>query len=174
MGTKYPWWERFLKEGAELFTYMKENYGAMFENQNILHFCIISGDFRATLSDIDDSYIDAIEKELISWINREKDNGRLFESNNWTPFSDPETVFDMFLGYRYMFVYTIKNKQYYFQLILDKYCIDCDYCERDGDGAIHFSLAYYGWNDGTQTKLQPYNTYEIKEDNMIPEKYWHI
>lgn len=153
---------------------MIHNFNEMFDGESkIKHFDIgistIGLDCYA--DDIKEKYNDEIQKELILWIKKEVDANKLFQEKNWKPFRDPWLLTDMFLGYKKMFRYD----KYYLQLSL---LIDCEldydictYCNTDGD-RTHFALTLHGWKDDEDVKLQPYNYYNILDDNLVPESVW--
>jgi hypothetical protein len=174
---KYGWnLDRFEEEGDILFKYMLQDFDNMFDGKNkIKHFDIISGvnDLRTYVCHIKKQYRKDIERDLIQWIQKEFENNDLFQPTNWRPFREQFIFTSMFLGYRKMFQYN----QYMFQLSLSDWCQDCcscNYCKEDIDDkeCIHFYLAFYGWKDDNNTKLQPYNHPDLSEENRLPESFW--
>lgn len=164
-------WERFLKEGDELFNYMVNNFEKMFENDtHIRHYRVREGIY-SNVSEIDiieKLYNNDIEKECIEFIRNELKNKLLFDKLNWKPFRDSYYLSEMYFGYKKLF----KFKQYYFQLGIEDECenSNCKYCINIR--IPHFVAALYGWKDNMSNKLQPYKYVEIPKDNIIPEWDW--
>jgi hypothetical protein len=167
-------WGKFLKQGDVLFDYMIHNFDFMFDNGSIKHFIIWYGirDLMSTCEDIEEEHGTEIQKELLPWILKEHEEGRLFDKANWKPFRDSDIMTTMYLGYNKMFQY----KEYYFQLTLDDWCdktLQCYYCQRgEYKNKTHFQLAMYGWKKEGTDKLQPDNRVSIPPDNIMPECYW--
>jgi len=173
---EFGWnFDRFEEEGDILFKYMITNFNKMFDGEfKIKHFGVESGvnDLRVYVCDIK-QYMNNIEQEVIPWIQKEFENEELFEPTNWRPFREQFIFTTMFLGYKKMFQY----KQYMFQLSLSDRCQDsysCKYCKEEIDDkeSIHFYLAFYGWKDGNDGKLKPYNHPVLTEENRLPESFW--
>jgi hypothetical protein len=172
-----PWhWKEFLKEGDMLFEYMTTNFESMFDGDKIKHFNIvdgISGSGNAAI-DVDQymkAHIDDIQKELVVWIKKEYEEGRLFQKELWKPFRDCYVMTSMFLGYKRMFRY----RNSYTQISLISSCEfygDCEHCIKDYD-TRSFSLLVYGWNDEFCTTLRPYDVPIPDSETMImPECIW--
>lgn len=164
-------WDKFLVDGDILFNYMIRNYDFMFDNESIKHFAIRYGirDLMSDCEDIEEDHGVYIHKELLPWIRKEHDEGRLFDKTNWKPFRDTDTITTMYFGYNNVFQY----KQYYFQLAID-WCdrsLRCDYCQKEANNP-HFELAMYGWIEEGSDKLQPDDCVAIPSDNYMPEYYW--
>ena len=163
-------YERFLQEGAELFTCLKNNFKDVFENEDTLVLFDITDKRRCyyykEIEKIKDKYFNDIQKELIVWIHNEHASGSLFLESNWKPFRDLDIMTTMFFGYKRMFKY----KQYYFQLIMDGYIDDCE----GNDKRVLFELNLYGWMDDTHEKLQPDDMAIIPPDAMMPSWYWNV
>ncbi len=165
-------WDEFLEEGDTLYTYMIHNFDDMFDGDTIKHFDIIDeyygninyGELVYNEYDID------IQKDLIPWIRKEFEEGKLIDKNLWKPFRDYNLV-DAYYGYRNLFIF----KHYYCQLAMESYCeIDrCKYCKNKDDIQPHFCLSIYGWKEDKYDKLKPWDII-IPIDNIIPEKYWII
>lgn len=180
---KYPWWNRFLKEGETLYSFMRDNFETMIDANHIRHFDIIHGVVLSELFSLKNDHISSIEEQLVLWIRNEHICGRLFDRVYWTPFSDAESVLDMFLGYRKFFTYREGSKEHFLQLALEKSCrwdSACTECAMGLSGPIspqvpHFTAAYYGWKEGDSDYLQPCGNLIINPNDMkIPEKYWDI
>jgi hypothetical protein len=159
-------WDKFLKEGDELFDYMTNNFETICSNENITHFDIVDRRYRFTdeVQRIKDKYMSDIHMQLYNWIKGQCDCKQLFNKGNWKPFRDQEILIDMFFGYKYMFQY----QQYFFQLCIEDDC-DIDNCISN----IHFKLVLYGWKNDMQEKLQPDDRVVIPSDNVMPEEYWN-
>lgn len=168
--------DKFLHQGNEWFTCMAEHFHKMITDSHIPHFDIVLGLRSLDVDEIKEKHINDIEKELILWIYNEYRIGNLFNQDLWRPFSDPEAITSMFLGYRNMFIYTYSGGvQYYFQLALKDECDDytlCKDCNNINNRDIHFTAAYYGWKNENYIKLQPDDFLTILSDNLIPEHYW--
>jgi hypothetical protein len=167
-------WDRFLKEGEELFNYMIHNFDDMFDGNKIKHFDIrYEYIYDEGTQEIKERYGEDIQKELIPWIKKEFESNELINSTSWKPFRDQYTLSDMYFGYRKLFQF----KHYYFQLAMESECDldDCKYCINDTNKIIfspHFCLALYGWKDESSDILQPYNKVKIPLDNIMPESDW--
>jgi hypothetical protein len=146
------------------------NFESLFDRNTIIkHFDIRPGvyglnDFIILIKS--QSYTD-IQNKLISWIHNENSIGQLFKSENWKPFRNQELLTSMYLGYKKLFQYN----QYYFQLILEPDCGECEYCKYTKN-SIHFELVLYGWKDDNTMRLQPDNRAIILSDTIMPEYYW--
>jgi len=158
-------WDRFLKEGDELYDYMIHHFDAFFDGDSIIkHF-----DIRPGWDDIKSFYIENIQKELISWIHEEWKNHRLNNKDNWKPFRDQLHLTSMYFGYRKMFQYN----QYYFQLALENCCGVCVYCKA-GESWNHFELALLGWKEENSIELKPHNFITILSNNNISNSFWRL
>lgn len=169
-------WKEIAKEGEELFEYLLSKYEIMLDGDDkVKHFDIGSewGMLTDKADEFKETYSDDIQRELVPWIRDEIHKGGLFKLENWRPFRDHYTLFDMFLGYRKLFQY----KEYLFQLSLLSACENdisiCKYCEK-GDYGRHFGVVLYGWRDVNRVKLQPVDFITVLDDNIIPESYWCI
>jgi len=160
-------WERFLKEGDIYYNYMINNFDSMI-NDIPNNFSIIDGIYRY-IKDTDkmtEIYGEEIEKELIPWIKKEYEYGRLFDKTLWKPFRDQSALLSMYYGYRYLFTY----KENIYQLaLIDE--IDLDENNRMNKYYC-FVLALYGWKEEGSSMLQPYKDSIIPEDNIMPQKHW--
>lgn len=170
-------WERFEKQGKEWFVYMSSHFDTMITDSHINHFDIGIGIRSLDADVIKESHIYDIEQSLISWIYAEYQSGDLFNQDLWKPFSDPEAITSMFLGYRKMFTFVSPRspQTYYFQLALKDECEDytlCHDCNNKNVKNIHFILAYYGWKEQNNPILQPYDIYSDLHEGMLPDKYW--
>jgi hypothetical protein len=173
-------WHVFVEEGEKLYNYLINNYNKMLDKDNIPHFYIRNWYYY--IEDIDniyESYGEDIEKELLTWIQNEYKENRLFNRELWKPFRGNHTSYEMFNGYRKLFQY----KHYYFQLGIeprcendDDKCIYCiDYSNRSRVQIIpHFYLALYGWKKDNSDMLQPYEKVKIPLDNIMPERDWKL
>ena len=105
-------------------------------------------------------YNDDIQKELIQWIQKEVEEQRFFQKENWKPFHDPFHIHLMYLGYRKIFQY----KNFYFQLAMEFECYveNCKYCE-DKESYYRFSLMFY---ETKKPELIEANNY------MMPQSDW--
>ncbi len=163
-------WDDFLKEGNILYNYMIQRFDDMIYMELIKHFDIIDEHFGNINygERVYNEYNIDIQKELIPWIRKEHQKGRLFDNTLWKPFRDYNLV-DMYYGYRKLFQY----KNYYFQLSMESYCEldDCIYCEDKDNIQPHFCLAIYGWKEDNYDKLKPWDK-EIPINNIILDKYW--
>lgn len=169
-------WKEIAKEGEELFEYMLSKYEMMLDGDDkVKHFDIGAewGMLTDKADEFKETYSDDIQRELVPWIRDEIHKGGLFKLENWRPFRDHYTLFDMFLGYKKLFQY----KEYLFQLSLLSACENdiciCGYCEK-GDYGRHFGVVLYGWRDVNCVKLQPVDFITVLDDNIIPESYWCI
>ncbi len=168
-------WEKFVIEGDALYDHLVNNYDTLFDGDIIKHF-EIRQQYNSLLSgkDIIDQYsiyIDDIKCKLLQWIKTERENGRLFDRNLWKPFRDTYTLNDMYNGYRYLFQY----KQFYFQLIMETYCLndDCALCDDDTlcMNMQHLALTLFTWRD-INNIFQLYNEIKILDDNVMPDSFW--
>jgi len=163
-------WDRFLKEGDNLFNYMIYHFNYMIDRDNIKHFSIRSGIYGYTneVDNIIEKYNIPIQKELIVWIKKELENNQLYKEKHWKPFRDQYLLTSMYLGYRKLFMY----ENYYFQLIIFPNCDNfdiCYYCENN-ESSIHFELALIGWKTN---EINNISSYIINlSDNIINEIYW--
>jgi hypothetical protein len=166
-------WNEFLEEGDELYTFMVNNFENMFDGESIIkHFDIrrfYFSEVNTAVDMLDDEEYTDIQKELSTWVKKEKQEGRLFDKTLWKPFRDFDLI-EMYNGYRKLFQY----KHYYFQLGMETVCMikDCPYCdpEEDETASKHFVLEIYGW-EGEDKIGYPYRC-DIPEDNIIQERYW--
>ncbi len=163
-------WKKFLEEGDILYNYMITNFENMFDGDTIKYFCVFDGIYRciADTDKITEEHGNDIEKELIPWIRKERDEGRLFDKTLWKPFRNQRMLLDMYYGYRILFTY----KEYIFQLAVEDYC---DFYENNNnriDDHACFFLALYGWKKEGSNLLQPYRDSIIPEDNIMPEEHW--
>jgi hypothetical protein len=173
-------WPRFLIEGDNLYDYMIHNFDTMFEDDTIIkHFQLRDGIYRGleNLEELTSNYGEDIQKNLIPWIKKEKEENRLFDKTLWKPFRDQYNFSEMYYGYKKLFQY----KHYYFQLVMESECIDenCKYCI--ASGAVnsisiilnpHFGLALYGWKAKDSDMLQQNTDIKIPDDNMMAERHW--
>ncbi len=173
-------WSKFLLQADELYNYMINNFDTMFEvNSIIKHFEIREGYYLyiTDLEELTSTYGEDIQKNLIPWIKKEKEENRLFDKTLWKPFRDQEYLSFMYYGYRKLFQY----KHYYFQLVMESECIDenCKYCIAActvNPSSIvlnqHFGLALYGWKAKDSDMLQQNTDVKIQDDNMMAERHW--
>lgn len=172
------YWNDFLIEGDELYSLMTNNFDSFIDGNTIKHFCIIDGIYKR-IKDTDEmtnEISNDIEKELLPWIKKELEEGRLFDKTIWRPFYNICAITRMYYGYKYLFNY----KEYIFQLAIEKYCEldECTYCNTNNTTSIcclnsqHFCLALYGWKEEGSNMLQPYKNSMIPEDNIMPEQHW--
>ncbi len=160
-------WERFLKESDIYYNYMINNFNFMI-NDIPNNFSIIDGIYRyiKDTNKLTEEYGDDIEKELIPWIIKEYEEGRLFNKELWKPFRDQSALLSMYYGYRYLFTY---NENIYQLALIDE--IDLD--KNDKSNKYYcFVLALYGWKEEGSNMLQPYKDSIIPEDNIMPEEHW--
>jgi hypothetical protein len=165
-------WERFLKEGDELFNYMTNHFKDMFDGDIPKHFNIRFENVSDLGSiEVKEKYGNEIQNEFIPWIQKEFIDNQLFKKTFWKPFRDKYTFIDMYLGYRILFPF----REYYFQLAIDSYCSihNCIYCSNDID-SIHFELVLYGWKEDGSEMLQPDNDAIVYPDNIMPDLYWKM
>lgn len=173
------YWERFLKEGDELFNYMINNFEKMFEdNMHINHFEIRDGFYASDKSKelIDINYYNnEIEKDLIIFIRKEVKTKSLFNKSNWKPFRFNMRISEMYYSYNKLF----KFKKYYFQLSIDQYCeINNCKCHENNENNEdncnpHFMIALYGWKDDISNIMLPYNNIFDNCNNIIPDSHWN-
>jgi hypothetical protein len=164
-------WDRFLIEGEQTFSFMIQEFKLMINDDKIRDFGMFdlrNNNFDNEIEELEKYYIDDIERQLIPWIYKEYESGRLFEKINWKPFRDLQSLTSAYLGYRVMFQY----KQYYFQLLVDT-CYHKNYTNYNYD-CVSFALALYGWKDEHNQNLQPDNVAPIPSNNYMPEWYWEI
>ena len=164
-------WDEFLKEGEILYNYMINNFENMFDKSIIKHFDIID-EYYGNINygeKVYNIYAEDIQKELIHWIKKEKQSGKLFDSTFWKPIRDYNLV-DMYYGYKKLFQF----EHYYFQLAMESYCelIDCKYCNDKDDITPHFCLSIYGWKEDNYNKLKPWNV-NIPVNNIVSDIYWN-
>jgi hypothetical protein len=161
-------WIKFVNEGKLLFNFMFHNFTFMFDgDSSIKHFNIESDLYGLNIDKLNELYFNDIQKNLIEWIKNEYDRNQLTNPIYWKPFRTVDYV-DIYLGYRYMFVYN----EYYFQLSLRAWCSGCNYCETE-KSEIHFNLTYYGSKENSNDMfLQPYNRYVVSPDNTMTNHFW--
>uniref|UniRef100_A0A6C0KVF8 Uncharacterized protein n=1 Tax=viral metagenome TaxID=1070528 RepID=A0A6C0KVF8_9ZZZZ len=186
-----------VKERDESFDYMIHHFSEMVDGDRIKHF-----DIQNTTWELSHTYfrlenVASIQRELISWIQAEKESGRWEDRENWKAFPGNK-IFGtgvLVTGYRKLFV----HEWYYLQLVLDPWCVDrycccsmdrrdcvdCDENRSDDDSdddsdngkQIHFELAVYGWkgkwSNKDTGKLQPDNEISIPHDQMISDFEWN-
>jgi hypothetical protein len=174
-------WDRFLAEGDALHTILTTNFESLFDGNKIKHLFMINGMNRSIkdTAEMTNEMSDDIEKELLPWIKKEHEAGRLFDRALWRPFHDSSIISTMYYAYRKLFKYD----KYIFQLAMETYCEAdiCEYCNptddditpwRRNENSPHFSLALYGWKDDDSNMLQPNKYTVIPEDDMMPEEDW--
>ena len=170
-------WQKMLARGDEFFTYMISNFNSMFINDTFVKHFEINEDSRYNMEiyetddkDAQNKLLDDIQKELVPWIKNEHKSGRLFENTNWMPFPGGCgcSVYETYLGYRYMFLY----KDLYFQLSINEDCIpeECKYCDGN-EFNMRFELVFEGQKDESSNKLKPHD-HEIGPENTIAAQYW--
>ena len=99
-------WSKFLLQADELYNYMINNFDTMFEGISIIkHFEIREGYYLyiTDLEELTSNYGEDIQKNLIPWIKKEKEENRLFDKTLWKPFRDQEYLSFMYYGYRKLF-----------------------------------------------------------------------
>ena len=165
--------EEFKKEGDFLFDYMIHNFETMIDGETRIKNFEMYNAVYGIDSEIEilSEKTDDIQRNLIPWIRKEYEAGRLFQPENWMPLRDPDLIVSMlYLGYRRMFVY----EQHYFQLAVvsncEILCPDCIFC-KSGLNIIYFGLGYYGWKDETCKELLPDKIFAPCEE--IPEWFWN-
>lgn len=176
-------WDRFLKEGEDLFNYMKHNFETMFDGDTIIkHFYIgsIFFGYDSNAREINKKYGEEIQKEIIPWIKKELEEGRLFDNTNWKPFRDSAILTDMYLGYKKIFKYN----NYYFQFALEDGYTNfsgcgadtCKYCNEEGNTEMvgYFLLKLYGWFEEDCEDMQPRSCFKVLENDTIPESFWEL
>lgn len=172
-------WDRFINEGDVLYNYMITNFENMLNGDKIKHFCINDGIYRRIkdTDEMNNEMSDDIQKELIPWIRKEFQEGRLFNKEIWTPFRNKNTSTTMYYGYRKLFYYD----KYIFQLSLEEYCEldECLYCNPNNvitnicsENSQHFCLALYGWKEDGSNMLQPHKQVIIPMDDLISDIHW--
>ena len=153
-----------------------------FDGERIKHFNIQQTTWELNHTLLHD--LPSIQPMLISWIQEEQLSGRFDDRTYWKEFPGNKMYGSgiMVVGYRKLFM----HQQYYFQLVLDpwcvdyycccnmdrRHCMDCDTDDEDEDEIIHFELALYGWKTARIDTLQPDNEF-VLEDNMIPDLEWN-
>ena len=162
-----PYWDRFLREGEELYNYMIKNILSMIDDNNMNHFDIKPdySNLEVDCSIIIKEHGDDIKKELVKWIKQEYNNKTFFDDQMWSPWRDPQFESFMILGYRKLFQY----KHYYFILCIDCGCdiINCQYCIDDDNDNIHFELLLYGWDKNIYDTIRPSIFRSITSGNII-------
>lgn len=166
--------DRFLKEGEELYNYMIINFHEMYTNDIIKHFDIRYG-LYSLMGEADEfraKYGLFIQKDLIQWIKQEYFNERLFNKELWRPFRDRYHMTSMYYGYKKMFNYLADDGlNYYLQLAIEEGCENiCATCD-DCCDHIHFGLMLFGYIDSGK-KLSPYDILEMTDENMIVGRFW--
>ena len=167
-------WQGFVEDGEESFNYMINNFHTMFDGNSVIkHFIISYGLYEVDkeANNLNSTIGTEIQKEIVLWIRKEYEDGRLLEKNLWKPFRDDKIIHDSYYGYRKM----IQYGNYYFQLRLDKYCelTKCKYCDKE-ENCVNFQLALYGWMNNSCDKLQPHNRITIPSDMIMPDYYWNL
>ena len=151
----------------------------LFDGDRIKHFTIQSTTWELTTTL---NNLSSIQPILISWIQEERQSGRFDDCTYWKEFPGNKMFGSgvMVKGYRKLFV----HPPYYFQLVLDPWCVDyycccsqdrgtCIDCDTtDDEDVVHFELALYGWKTAGVDTLQPDNEFVV-EDNMIPDLEWN-
>lgn len=166
--------DRFLKEGYQLFDYMINNFDNMLLAEAINHFDIRYGLY--VLMDESDIFREhyglSIQNQLAQWIRQEYNQGRLFNKELWRPFRDQYHMTSMYFGYRKMFFYKAADGlNYCLQLALEADCENlCPTCDDCCDN-IHFGLMFFGYRDNDK-KLHPYNIVEISDEDMMIGRFW--
>jgi hypothetical protein len=163
-----PYWDRFLREGEELYNYMIKNILSMIHDNNMNHFDIKAGysNLEVDCSIIIKEYGEDIKKELVKWIKQEYDNNILIDDQMWKPRRNACYDSEMSLAYRKLFQY----KNYYFIVCLSYDCDipNCEYCVNYiNNNAIHFELILYGWEKDIYDKLRPSIYKSITSDNIL-------
>jgi hypothetical protein len=168
-------WDRFLKEGDELFNYMTQNFETMFDGDTIIkHFHIgsIYYNYIDKAEEIYNNYGKEIQIELIPWIKNEFEEGRLFQKTNWKPFRNQYELTSMYYGYRKIFQY----KNNYLQLALEDGCYmeKCRYCDEENIDSFsrEFTLQLYEWDNCED--IQPISRFKVLKDGTLPESFWKI
>jgi hypothetical protein len=171
-------WNTCLIEGDILYNYMINNFESMFDGNKIKHFDIRDGLYKYITDNdkIRDEYGEDIQKQLIFWIRKEREENRLLDKSLWKPFRCPRNYNDIFYGYRKMFQY----KHFIFQLAIEDSCglYKCEICDLTTDeyclhNSKHFKLALYGWREDNSDKLLPFNdNFILLTDYNMPENYW--
>lgn len=150
-------------EWCTVFQHVVDYFDEMFDGDEIKHFYIWYATWwmHSYYENVAEECRD-IQKELVIWIRKEKEEGRLTKSPLWMPDNDGDSSTYDLLSYKKMFLY----QNYYFKLIIEPICGECTHCQR-GDNPIHFILALYGWKDKMSDYIQPYNKNTIGTDMIL-------
>lgn len=169
-----PFWDRYLKYAAEDFAYMKNHIDELL-GEYIYHFSIRNYRWwvdRYDEQNINESYLLDLEEEMLPWITKEKEEGRLLDPTQWKPFSEGYECARMYLGYRHLF----RFKSFYIQLTLQSrcdyyFCVVCDLDDPDPRPVdTHFIAFIYGSQEGDQYRIR--NNRLVYIDGMIPDEQW--
>jgi hypothetical protein len=162
--------EKLIKESDVMFNYMIEQYETIFNDNTIRCFEITSGTEHITCEDdLNNNCGIEIQRELIQWIEHERQKGDLFNKINWRPFYYYCYSDYMYLGYNKFFKY----KNYYFKLALEEGYMETKYIFKDNKYPVCFGLILHGWKDPDHEMLQPENRAIPASDDIIPYYYWN-
>lgn len=105
-----------------------------------------------------------VQPEVLQWIRKERDLGRLFHKTNWRIYPEACCYGHSYIGYKFLVPYC----QYYFQLTVD-FFYNCKHEPYEDGNELHFQLSLYGWNEENSRYVQPDNKYTLSDDLSIPE-----
>ena len=91
-------WEECIKEGESLYQYMMEHFEEMFNGNEIKHFSIWYATWwmQSYYHNVKENCGKEIQEELITWIRKEKEIGRLNSLVFWKPFRDSDSFCDIY------------------------------------------------------------------------------
>jgi hypothetical protein len=169
-------WIRIVQQGKRYFGYMIHNFKSMFDRETrIKHFDILPFRYGQDVDELKELYSDEIQKELVPWIKKEYEEGRLTNYIYWKNSRGAEYN-DIYFGYRKLFEY----KEYYYQLSFNFGCEDCDECKDCRDSVLkshifHFELIYYDnakeIDERGKKCISTQDKY-FQPDMMITDNYW--
>ena len=128
--------------GDGLYDYMIHHFEEMMDEENkvIYNFNVwyTTIDMMYEHDQISKQYGVEIEQMLIPWLHEEYQSGRLFEQDHWKAFRDAYDFNEIYMGYRYLFLF----HEYVFQLHLSPNVGECTECDNHSQHA-YFQVGLY-------------------------------
>ena len=155
-------WNEFLEEGEKLYYHLCHHFDDLFtpDKTEIIYFDMSYA--TVDMMEYDEALFETRGKEIhdaiLPWILEEHRSGRLLNKEWWTPVRDPWDFFDMYYGYRKLFLF----ETYYLQLGIIHGSYDGP--NNTLEHRICLQTALYCMKDGDVT---------VTDDMLMPDKHWN-